>query len=367
MKKILYISNQSYFHGGAPLSLYELLKYLDREKIQPFFASCHDGKLAAKIKELNIPFLHLPQKNLYTPPLFANSSIIPMSRFIKENHIQLIHNNQCDDALYSFLPAKLTRTPIIIHHRDPSFFKRHRFLMHHVDANIAVSTWQNQTNLSNKGIVIHNGIDLQNFSSVTTEFPELLGPFTGEIKVGLLGRIAHGKGQDVFLKAAAIVLQKFKDVQFYIVGDDNDPSSINYIMFCKSLANELNISDKVTFTGAINESWRVLPELTISVVPSRKETFGRVTIESMACYKPVVATKNGGALDIVTTETGILIPPNDPLSLSEAIIELINSPEKRKSMGQAGRKRVEDHFTIDSMLNKIYTLYDEVLVGKARH
>ncbi len=363
----MYLSNQKYFNGGAARSLYELLEHLDRQRVNPYFASIYNDKVAQRIKELEIPFFQISRRTRFTPPLFAFSNVGSIIKYIHQNKIDIIHNNQCDDALYSWLPAKLTSTPIIIHHRDPSFYKRSRFLMKYVDANIAISSWQNRTNLSNNGIVIHNGIDLKNYPTMKNEEHHLFEPDNGKTKVGLLGRIMPYKAQDIYIKAAALVLEKYNNVQFLIIGDDHDPSSLEYIESLKSIIRELRIQEEVLFTGYIPESWTILPELDISVVPSRKEPFGRVTIESMACAIPVIATNVWGALDIVTPETGILIPPDDPEALAEAILVLLNSPEKRRVMGEAGRKRVEEFFTIDFMMQNIYKLYDEVLAGRAHH
>jgi glycosyltransferase involved in cell wall biosynthesis len=357
MYNILYVSNQSYFNGGAPRTLYEILESLDRKKINPFFASVYEDDLADKIKKINVPFLRLNECS-YPLPFFALSSVVKMVRFIRDNDIHLIHNNQCDDALYSWLPAKLTRTPIIIHHRDPSFYKHHRFLSNHVDANISISNWQNEHNLKGKGIVIHNGIDLKKFFFL--EKSPLSGP-NDKIKVGVLGRIVYIKGQDIFVKAASLIAKEHPNIEFLIVGDDQDKYYLEYIQQVKNLVKTLGIEKQVLFTGPVQSCVDILPQLDISVIPSRKEPFGRVIIESIACEKPVIATSIWGALDIVTPETGILVPPDDPEKLAEAILLLVNSSDKRRRMGEAGYNHVRKYFTKDQMMDKIYRLYDDLL------
>ena len=358
MKNVLYFSSQKNFVGGAPRSLYGILKNLDRRKVTPHFASIHDDDFSQAIQKLGVPFLHISQKNSFTPPFFALGSVNVITKYIRDKRIDLIHNNQCDDALYSWLPAKLTNTPIIIHHRDPSFYKRHRFLMNTVDANIAISNWQNEKNLHRKGVVIHNGIDLNKFKASDSIDKN---DSSKSLIVGLLGRIVFIKGQDVFIKAASLVLKKYENVQFLIIGDDQDSSSQEYIQQIKSLVKELGIEDSVSFTGYIADGLSMIPSIDISVIPSRKEPFGRVIIESMACKKPVIATNVWGALDIVTPETGLLVPPDDPEALADAILTLINSPELRWKMGEAGYRRVKENFTIDQMMKKIYQLYDAIL------
>ena len=104
----------------------------------------------------------------------------------------------------------------------------------------------------------------------------------------------------------------------------------------------------------------------IALLPSIAfETFGLVNLEAMACSKPVIASNFSGIPEVVKDrETGILVPPRDSEALADAIIELLNDPEKRKQMGEAGRKRVEEMFTLEKMLNATYGLYEELLKEK---
>jgi glycosyltransferase involved in cell wall biosynthesis len=91
------------------------------------------------------------------------------------------------------------------------------------------------------------------------------------------------------------------------------------------------------------------------------EAFGRVTIEAMAAGRPVIGIRAGGTAEIILHDvTGKLIP-NDPEDLSQAILELLDDPKKGSAMGQAGRKRVEEIFTIQSMVAQITELYREIL------
>lgn len=359
MIKVLYISNLDSFKGGAPRSLYEIITNIDRSKISPFFASIHDGELAKEIKKCGVVF-HKVNEGYSFHQLLSLSAFPGLVRFIKKHSIDIIHNNQCGDAYYSWLPAKFSGTPMIIHHRDPSFYKSSKFLMNIADSNIAISSWQNEHNLENKGIVIHNAIDVKKFS---TEKPDnrQFGITDNEIVVGLIGRITHDKAQDVFIEAAARVVKDHEKVRFLIVGDDKDKNHAQYIHSLKYLVDELDLHSKVFFTGYIPNGNEVIPNFDISVVPSRREPFGRTIIESMACGKPVISTTVWGALDVVTPKTGILIPPDDPNALASSIIKLIESPELRVAMGKAGRKRVEEHFSINNMLEKIYNVYYSVL------
>lgn len=354
--KVLYLSNQPRFLGGAERSLYELLKNLDRSRVQPFFASIYEEDVSQAIQRLGIPFLKLKpfsRKNLF--PLIENT--ISLIRFIRQNRIEIIHNNQCVDAYYSLLAGKCTHTPVIIHHRDSKYYRLDRLVMRLADFNICISSWQNRAYLKNRGLLIHNGIELEKFTPV----PANHFSRDGIIRVGLIGRIAPIKGQDVFIRAASHVINHCQKVYFKIIGDIDTPFYPEYKTSIRKLIDDLNIQDWVELSGYALDVVSAIQQLDILVSASQREPFGRVLVEAMACGKPVIGTNVWGAVDIVTPECGLLVPPNDPQSLGEAILTLVNNPEMREKMGKAGRARVEQNFTIQHTLEKIYALYEQIL------
>jgi glycogen synthase len=99
-------------------------------------------------------------------------------------------------------------------------------------------------------------------------------------------------------------------------------------------------------------------EATVFACPSVYEPFGIINLEAMACETPVVATRVGGIKEVVVDgETGLLVPPGDPVRLGKAITRIIEDPKLAARMGKAGRKRVLQHFTWDRIAEKTLTLY----------
>lgn len=343
--------------GGASKSIFDILSNLDRSRVEPFFASIYDEFLATKIKNLGIHFFKLPILSRKDPKsIFLSTTRI--FQYIRQNQIDIIHNNQCNDTIYSLLPAKITRTPIITHHRDHSFYRLDRFLTSMVTFNVAISSWQNQDYLGNKAVLIHNGIPK---SSIPPKIPQRAHEKT---RIGLVGRIAPMKGHDIFIKAAGIVHQLEPDVEFFIIGDDSGLYYPEFLQKIKSLIIDLNLSDAVKFRGYINDNSEIYSDLDISVVPSRREPFGKTMIESMAHGLPVIGTSDGGAVDIITKETGLIVPPENEQKLAEAMLYLINHPEICERFGEAGRNRVLNYFTINHTLAKLYLLYEKCLLIK---
>jgi glycosyltransferase involved in cell wall biosynthesis len=96
----------------------------------------------------------------------------------------------------------------------------------------------------------------------------------------------------------------------------------------------------------------------ILAFPSHEESFGITLTEAMAMNLPVVATGNAGVLDIVLdNETGILVPPKDHQALADGIMKLVHDASMRKRFGEAGRKRVEEVFSIQAIVEKLENFY----------
>src|SRR5256712_6729651 len=99
-------------------------------------------------------------------------------------------------------------------------------------------------------------------------------------------------------------------------------------------------------------------EAAVFACPSVYEPFGIINLEAMACETPVVATRVGGIKEVVVDgETGLLVPPGDPVRLGKAITKVIEDPKLAARMGKAGRKRVLQHFTWDRIAEKTLKLY----------
>ena len=128
------------------------------------------------------------------------------------------------------------------------------------------------------------------------------------------------------------------------------------------LINELNLNDRVIFTGRISEEEfvRQYALATLAVVPSIYEGFGLPAGEAMACAVPIVST-TGGALPEVVGNAGILVPPADHHALIKAITLLLDNPEFAQSLGESGYRRVHERFTWKKSAEQTVSTYFEVI------
>jgi glycosyltransferase involved in cell wall biosynthesis len=167
------------------------------------------------------------------------------------------------------------------------------------------------------------------------------------------------KGHDIFIKAAAVVVQKFHDVEFSIAGEVLEPA---YFKELEELVRELNLTGHFRFDSGVSNLREYLSAADIFVLPSRSEGFSNAIIEAMAASLPVVATDVGGNAEAVQEGvSGFIVPAEDVAALSSAMIRLLSDPSKTKEMGAAGRERVKERFTIDAMMNQITNVYTGLL------
>ena len=161
-----------------------------------------------------------------------------------------------------------------------------------------------------------------------------------------------------FLFQAVAELAKVQEIHVTVVGEPKKDGNII------KLIGELGIGHRIHFTGRIDdrEFVRQYARASVAVVPSVYEGFGLPVGEAMACAVPVIST-TGGALPEVVGDAGILVPPADSPALARSIRELLANPTRAKDLGQAGFKRVQEHFTWEKAAEKTADAYREVIDG----
>ncbi len=163
------------------------------------------------------------------------------------------------------------------------------------------------------------------------------------------------KGLYYLLQAVAEIV-KIRDIRLIIVGTPKKDGGV------VRLIRNLGIGNHVHFTGRISDEdfVRQYARAAMAVVPSVYEGFGLPAGEAMACGVPVIST-TGGALPEVVGNAGLLVPPADPAALTNAVLDLLDHPEKAAELGRAGYERVQKHFTWEQAARKTVDAYREVI------
>lgn len=209
-----------------------------------------------------------------------------------------------------------------------------------------------------KFTVIPSGVELEGFQPGGTPMSRAslgLPPGAGTV-VGSAGRLEPVKGFDLLVEASALVLKKMPDVWFVVAGDGEEREAL------KEQALRLGVSERWRFLGWRESLGEVYNAFDLSVLPSRMEGMGRTAVEAMACGLPVVATGVGGLPWVVEDGvTGIIVPPEEPRALADAIVRLLDDEGARKEMGAAGARRAQQLFSLQVMVEGLERLYGRLL------
>jgi glycosyltransferase involved in cell wall biosynthesis len=172
---------------------------------------------------------------------------------------------------------------------------------------------------------------------------ELLGLPPGRVIVGIVARLQRWKGVHVFLEAARQLVAESPELFFLIVGGVH-PLEPDYPLSLQRQSRELGLQNHVRFAGYQRDAAPWMAAMDIVVNASFGEPFGMVIIEAMALGKPVVATRLDGPTEIITEGVdGLLVAPGNVPELVQSLRRLIDQPQLRVALGQAGRLRAETY------------------------
>lgn len=202
-----------------------------------------------------------------------------------------------------------------------------------------------------KIVVVHNGIAAGRFGTASDRDAAGLRDGLGLASVpvvGVFGRLARWKGQHVLLEALA----GLPGVHGVIVGDALFEGDKAYARHLRDLAERMGLTRRVHFLGQRDDVPHVLRMCDVvahtSVAP---EPFGRVIVESMLAGRPVVATRAGGALEIIEDRrTGLLTSPGDAPALAGAIRQLLQDPVQARALAERGQAAARERFSLEAML-----------------
>lgn len=218
--------------------------------------------------------------------------------------------------------------------------------------------------LSNNGIknttVMHNGINANNWripDMVRDEYKKSLGLSSDTKVIMIAGRLNNMKGARVSLKMFSEVIKKYRNVTLLIVG--NKPEQNNEF---NNLIKQLNISDKVNFTGWVRyENMPIVYSISdIVIVPSLYlDPFPTINLEAMASKKPVIGTKFGGTPEIIKNgNNGYIIDPNNIEIFKNKVLDLLNDEQLSINMGKRGYEIVYDDFNLDKKIDYLISCYN---------
>ena len=344
--------------GGVETGTIDLAKELIKKGHKVIVVS-GGGELVKNLIEMNVTHIELPVHK--KSPFTIMSSIKALESIIKDERIDIVHSRSRVPNIIAFFAARHTGVKFIT--------TAHGYYSNHFISR--VTGWARFVIVASSVIGRHmiedfqvpyervrfipRGVDLDKF-----KFNMPSASSKSEYKIGVIGRVTPIKGHGFFLQAIARVVRIFPMVKVLIVGDAPKDKP-GYMEKLKALAKQLQIEKSVEFLGAQYDIPKIMADLDLLVLPSvGKEAFGRVIIEAGASGVPVIATRVGGAIEIIEDgHTGILVRPGDILELVNSIIRVLKDRELSKGLATEARRKIEREYSLEKMTESTIKVYDE--------
>ncbi len=318
-----------------------LTDYLRKNGIDPVTIRAHDYfspiaslRMAMLFRNSSISSLHLHRTQDLAPALFASDLSNVRNRLFT---LQMESARRKRDIYHRWVYNRLTNIVTIT--------ERARKLM--VD-NVTVDP--------SKVSVLYYGIDIDKLRQevqTSAVIREKWKVPDNAFVIGLVGRIEPSKGQEVVIRAAASLTNKIPQIVVMFVGDET-VGQLGERDRLEKIAKGLSPNLTVIFTGYLSPPGNIVPAFDVSILASRKETFGLVVIEAQAIGIPVIGTNAGGVPEIITNnENGLLVPPSEVDALASAIQQLYDDTSLRKHITINGSKTVEKHFSLDVHMKRL--------------
>ena len=377
-RKVLVIYGSSDLYGASK-NLIRSLEGFKRMGWKSISILPHDGPLVEIIKKSGFEVIlmeHgvLRRQNL-TPigllTLFGQifSSFFKLSALIKKEKISLIYTNSNANSIGGLLKLR-TGIPHIWHIHEiierPKWFKLllETYIKLTEDRVICVSkaVINNFSGINPAKLkLLYNGIDTHPYAKANYNLKSEIGIPENKLLIGMVARVNLWKGQFYFLEIAAQLKKKYPKLHFVMAGDAFPGYEYLYDAI-HSLTQKLGLEDSVTNLGFRLDIPEILSGLDIFVLPSiLPDPLPTTVLEGMAAGKSVVATRQGGATEMVIEgETGFLIPWDNPQGAVLVFEKLIESAELREKLGKAGQQRVNDYFNEEKYLENFGILISEV-------
>jgi glycosyltransferase involved in cell wall biosynthesis len=353
-QSLLYVITKSEL-GGAQASVYDLIYN---------FHQIYEGLLTEKASSLGVSVHTIPNLtrdiHLFRDYLAVKECI----QLINEIQPNIIHVHSSKAGVVARIAAWISKLPVVFTAHGWGFspgtpkFRRivalvaEKLLALFSSKIICVS--ENDRLLAKKSSVGNQDL-LQVVRYGISNIPQTFAnPSTQPPRLIMVARFNEQKDQTSLLQAIA-QLQKYP-IHLDLVG------SGPFLESCKALAKFLGIEDRVSFLGDRTDVADLLAQYQIFILSTHYEGLPISILEAMRAGLPVVATKvNGIPEEVIDGETGLLVPRQDVSALRTALAVLIQSPNLRQQMGEAGRQKFEREFTVERMINETKAVYDKAL------
>lgn len=304
------------------------------------------------------------------PALRDTASLI---QFIVRRRIDVIHCEEgTRNAFYAYLLSRVTPAKCLVHYHlgyGDWMSRPSRLAIRRADAIIPVSSWTGRQ-IRDDGVPpqrifpVLNGIELSNWDPAGVDGVAIRREFGLERQDPLIVQVAQlvgWKRQHLAIEALPRVLERHPAARLMLVGSETASRNRGGETYTETLQRQVaaaGLQRQVIFTGRRSDVREILAAADLFTLPSVGEPFGLAFVEAMAMGIPVVSVRDGGTPEVVEDgKAGLLGAPDDAEQLAANLLALIDEPERRRRMGEYGRQRVLEHFSVQRMADDVESVY----------
>jgi glycosyltransferase involved in cell wall biosynthesis len=367
--KILFAIN-CFNIGGAPSVVLNQMKSINKEEFDPYLMTLYPSKKGNFFDQLNFiedsKIINFKLKNRSS---FDFKTLLKIYRFIRKEKFDVIYTHLFLSNLLVRGLAILARVPVILSFEHSFYYSKKRWM---VITDFFLSKFTNKIVTPSQEIAEftskQEGININKFEIIANpvtifeeekvnikNLREELGIPEDAFVVFNLGRFSKDKGQVYLIKAAQLILKRFENFYFIIVGHGPLENKL------RNEIKERNIEKKCKLIVEPERAKEFLYVGDIFVLPSIREGQPIVALEAMMAGKPIIATFLDGTRSIIENKTnGILVQSRNSEEIAEEIIYLYNNPEIRKKISLEGKK-VSEKYSISNNIHKFEFLIKSLI------
>lgn len=324
--------------------------------------------LQHRAKDAEAELIGLPDRGIFDVQLIRSLIQLCRERCVDIWHGHDYKTNALGLVLRRYHPMHLVTTAHGWVHFTPKtrlYYKVDRFCMRRYEKVICVSDDLQQACLRagmkpERCTVIENAIDTEDFRRRETieQAKQRFDLPNGKFLIGAVGRLSPEKGFDLLIRCVDQLVASGLDVALIIVGGGDEFEPL------QTLVHQLGQEDRIKLLGFRSDIKELFQALDLFVLSSLREGLPNVVLEAMALETPVVATRIAGVPRVIQHEqNGLLVEPNQPAELQAAIGKMYQRSDLRAAYASAARRTIEQNYSFAMRMEKIRSLYEEVLQG----
>lgn len=361
--RVLYLTTDSRV-GGTEKNIISLVTHLDKDRYESrVVALMPGGELIEKLRGYGIEAECLGMRNKLN--LRAGFRLY---RLLRKSEVDILHTYLFHANILGRMVGRLAKVPVIISSVRVMEKRRHHLWLDWltngmVDVETCVCEAVRKFMMEkgkirpDKLVTIPNGIDVGGCSPdvalenkkrelrVESNFPIL----------GVVGRLHEQKGHTYLFKAMPAILREYPRAVLLVVGDGHLKNKLKRTCF------NLHINKAVKFLELRKDIKCIMALVDVFILPSLWEGMPNVLLEAMALGRPIVATRVGGAEELIKDGvTGLLVPPASEAALAGALINILSRENRGRGLGEMAKKEVERRFPVEAMVRKTEKLYERL-------